>query len=182
MIDLEIIGEQTTFGNLVYLEEHRFDNGKKFPLSYRNFVKRYGYGLTVKLFIIYIPMDNYPDSWNIRSKEITSTYKEDVENGDIWFDLSPDGSEELIKRLIPFASSENGHYLFWDPETDSEIELDIFITDFKGIGMVKIGRTLDEVIEKLIDPQLYTSVLPFAKKPFPKEFDSWSVPLQPIHI
>ena len=36
------------------LDNYVFESGKGFPASYKNFVKKYGYGLSCELFIIYI--------------------------------------------------------------------------------------------------------------------------------
>jgi hypothetical protein len=168
--NLEIIGTPTEFGNINHLNNYKFYNNRRFPESYKNFVTEYGYGVSLGQFHIYIPMDDYGDSWNIRSVEMKSTYYEDVENGDIWFDLTPDGDIDLIKRLIPFASSDNGYYLFWDPESGCFDEFDTYITDFRGMGFTKIGETLYDVFETLTIPTLAKSKLPFLTEPLPCVF------------
>ena len=100
-------------------------------------------------FHIYLPMGEYGDSVFVRTEEIKNTYIEDVYNNDIWFDIEPDGSPELLKRLFPFASSDNGLYLFWDYESKSDKEMDIYLTDFRGIGFRNVGKSLYEVIDNL---------------------------------
>lgn len=50
-------------GENAILHNFTFVNGKKFPPSYVSFVRQYGYGLSCGLFIIYIPMGDYPDSF-----------------------------------------------------------------------------------------------------------------------
>ncbi|MGY5252928.1 hypothetical protein [Sphingobacterium spiritivorum] len=111
-------------------------------------------------------MGDYGDSLFVRSEEIKNTYIEDVYNNDIWFELEPDGSPELLKRLFPFASSENGLYLFWDYESNPEPhEFDIYLTDFRGTGFKKVGESLYRVIDNLTHngPQ-YTPVFDNPKK------------------
>ncbi|MGE8427981.1 MAG: SMI1/KNR4 family protein [Sphingobacterium sp.] len=139
--NLKIFGYPSEFGKVNELEDFRFPNGKKFPRSYKNFVLQYGYGLALEEFHFYIPMDDYGDSLFIRTEEIKKTYLDDVKNGDIWFDIEPDGSLELLYRLFPFASSDNGLYLFWDYETGSANEMDIYLTDFRGIGFRRVGHS-----------------------------------------
>jgi hypothetical protein len=168
--NMEKIGTPIEFGNIDFLYNHKFNNDTTFPESYKEFIKEYGYGLTLNYFHIYIPMDNYGDSWNIRTEEIKNTYYKDLMNNNIWFDLKPDGSKELLKRLIPFSSSDAGEYLFWNPESINQKEFEIYITDFKGMGFKKIGNTLYEIMEKLIDEKLYKEILPFSQKPLPNIF------------
>lgn len=172
MIELTITSPLKEKGDQIFLNTYTFPNGRHFPKSYKTFVEKYGYGLSLNLFIIYIPLGDYGDSWEIRTEEIKNTYFDDLEAGeDIWFDLEPDGSINLLKRWIPFAASENGHYLFWDPDSGkSEDEMDIYITDFKGIGIRKAGSNIDEVFQRLTDSEEYKLLLPFSTSPLPKTF------------
>ncbi|MDO6819045.1 SMI1/KNR4 family protein [Zobellia sp. 1_MG-2023] len=148
--DLKKVSDNLILGSIELLHSHTFFNGRKFPQSYINFVENYGYGLSCDLFIIYIPMENYPDSFFIRSQEIIGTYQEVLDNEDeLWFDMEPDLSYKKLKDLIPFAMSENGHYLFWDIESENSEEFDIYITDFKGLGFTKTGGNLYDFFEKL---------------------------------
>ncbi|SDK63236.1 hypothetical protein SAMN04487898_11030 [Pedobacter sp. ok626] len=163
--NLQITGTPTEFGDVGELENYRFSNGKGFPRSYKEFALVYGYGLTLEEFHIYLPMGKYGDSLCIRTEEIKSTYIRDVDNNDIWFDLEPDGSANLLKRLFPFASSDNGLYLFWDYENDFEI----YLTDFRGIGFRKVGKSMYEMIENLTGDN-YRYFLPFSDKPLARTF------------
>lgn len=172
MINLEIIGTPSFWGDLKSLENYRFTNGRRFPTSYQNFVKRFGYGKVLGEWIFYIPMGNYGDSWDIRSEEIRSTYYDDVMQGDVWFDLDPDVSIEILKHLIPFASSENGYYLFWDIESHpSNDEFDILITDFRGSGFRKIATSIDELFAKMTNRFDFKEILPFRQEPYPPIFE-----------
>jgi hypothetical protein len=170
--NLKIIGEPTEFGNTRFLENYKFPNNTAFPESYKEFVKKFGYGRTLGQFFIYIPMDDYGDSWNIRTGAIKNTYYNDLLNNDIWFELKPDGNIELLKRLVPFAQSENGYYLFWDPEIMEYNEFDIYMTDFRGSGLRKTGKTLYEVLGKMTHQKYYKEFSPFfQKEPLPDIFE-----------
>jgi hypothetical protein len=170
--NLKIIGEPVEFGNICFLENYVFYDNTFFPKSYKEFVKKFGYGKTLGQFFIYIPMDDYGDSWNIRTESIRNTYYNDLINNNIWFELEPDGNIELLKRLVPFSQSENGYYLFWDPEMMEYNECDIHITDFRGIGFRKAGKTLYEVLEKMTHQKYYKEIFPlFQSKPLPNIFE-----------
>ena len=117
-------------------------------------------------------MDDYGDSWNIRTDAIKNTYYNDLINNNIWFELEPDGNIELLKRLVPFAASENGYYLFWDTTIMEKNEFNIYITDFNGIGFRNAGKTLYEVLEKMTHQKYYKEIFPvFEKEPLPKIFE-----------
>ena len=58
----------------------------------------------MSLFIIYIPMGSYGDSFMARSAEITGTYQDVLDDKDeLWFALEPDASYGMLENLIPFA-------------------------------------------------------------------------------
>lgn len=176
MFSLEIIEQSTPLdhGNVEFLKNYRFPNGSPFPKSYQDFALQYGYGLTMNLFMIYLPMDDYGDSWNVRSEEIICTYIEDIRsNKEPRFKLEPDGSMELLKTWIPFGSSENGHYLFWDIREEKNNEFDIYITDFRGLGIRKAANNLYEFIEKLTDVNRFKEVLPSRTRVFEPTFQPW---------
>ncbi|MDR2285615.1 MAG: SMI1/KNR4 family protein [Sphingobacterium sp.] len=169
---LKIVGQPTEFGDLAFLDSYRFPSGQSFPDSYKAFARSLGYGLLLGQFHVYIPMGDYGDSWNVRSKGIQSTYYQDVLDDDIWFDLEPDGSVALLKRLVPFAASDNGYYLFWDVESGVDNEFDIYITDFRGTGFRKVGETLYEVIQNLTSDSIIQR-MPFEKEALPDTFECY---------
>lgn len=172
MYNLKIIGKPTFFGDLKCLENYTFTNGRKFPNSYQKFVKKFGYGKVLGEWFIYIPMGDYGDSWCIRSEEIKSTYYNDLIQGDLWFNLEPDASIEILKQLIPFASSENGYYLFWNIESQpSNDEFDIFMTDFRGSGFRKVATSVDELIVKLTDSFRLKEIMPFRQESYSPIFE-----------
>lgn len=175
MIDLKVIGKPTIFGDLVFLENFRFANGRKLPFSYRAFVKKYGYGKALGQWYIYIPMGDYGDSWTI----INPIFKErfDVvlnwEHNIVEMVLKPDGTRQLIRQAEPFGKSESGEYLFWNIHSQpSEDEFDIYVTDFSGLGVRKVAASLDELFEKMTSPNGFNKTLPYlCEKPFPAIFE-----------
>ena len=72
-------------GDLEKLESFRFSNNSSFLQSYKDFVREYGYGLSLEEYIINIPMEVC--SIFSREKFIKSTYIDEVINNDIWFDI-----------------------------------------------------------------------------------------------
>jgi len=165
---LALTGIPTEFGDLTALDDFTFPNGRSFPTSYKEFVLTYGYGLALGEFHIYLPMGEYGDSLFVRTAAIKNTYIADVELGDIWFDIASDGSPELLKRLFPFACSDNGYYLFWDCDSASAHEFDIYLTDFRGVGFRKAGRSLYELVDNLTGH--HKTFLPFSSNPLPRTF------------
>lgn len=159
-------------GNLDELEGFRFINGSSFPDSYKKFVKEFGYGITLGEFIIYIPMGNYGDSVFVRAEEIKGTYIERLDSGDmaLW-EMEPDGTVEILKRLYPFASSENGIYLFWDIDSFHNCEFDIFMTDFRGIGFKKIAKDLYDCFKAIEKGYKIREDLPFVIWPSKNTFE-----------
>ena len=175
--ELKIVGNKQCFGYLEVLNTFRFSNNRRFPTSYISFVKQYGYGLTANNFHIYIPLDTYGDSLFIRTNEIRSTYFSDIINGDIWFDIDPNVTPTILRNLYPFASSDNGEYLFWDINSsdDNSEEMDIYITDFRGIELKKVASNLYEFIFKITNANSYKEIMPFATKPLPSVFKAYTL-------
>lgn len=159
-------------GDMSSLESYVFENGRKLPKSYVDFVEQYGYGLSCGLFIIYIPMDKYPDSLFVRSKGIIGTYQDVLDDEEkLWFDIKPDLSYKQLKDLIPFSMSENGHYLFWDINSQKETnEFDIYISDFRGIGFVKVAKNLYDFFRDVTSESNFKKVLPFTSSPLTNTF------------
>ncbi|SUB88398.1 Uncharacterised protein [Porphyromonas macacae] len=174
---LEKNSDIITNGDISTLHSFTFKNGRKFPSSYISFVEKYGYGLSCGLFIIYIPMDNYPDSFFIRSKEIILTYQDVLDDEEkLWFDIEPDLKYEDLKNLIPFGMSENGHYLFWDiMSKEKKDEMNIYITDFRGIGFLKVANDLYDFFEKVVSKSKYKEVLPFTENALPNIFQVFKI-------
>ncbi len=151
---LNITNRPITQVNISELDNFHFPNGKKFPSSYRQFAKQYGYGLLCDLFLIYVPLGDYCDSWFNQTSVLKEVFNDFISNS--WYlTLEPDGDESLFLNAVPFGKSENGDFLFWDissePKND---EFDIYITDFGGIGVIKIAESMDEFIEKNLNPNL----------------------------
>ncbi len=157
-------------GDVDTLLKYTFDNGRRFPNSYIRFVQEYGYGLSLGLFLIYIPMGDYGDSLFVRSQEIKSTYQDALDDEDqLWFELGLSVPYAKLKNMFPFAVSENGHYLFWDLDSGSESEFDIYLTDFRGIAFTKIANNLLELFSKVTSDN-FKEILPYSSAPLERVF------------
>lgn len=154
------------------LSSFKFEDGTSFPASYVDFAIQYGYGVTCGQFLIYMPIASNCDSFTNQSQVIKSTYSDVLGNpGDVWFPLEPDMDFEKLKRLIPFAKSENGYYLFWDIVRNTSNEMDIYITDFGGLGFIKAASNLYELIAKITSPEHFKEVFPlFVQEALPATF------------
>lgn len=153
-MNIKILGEHITKADQKMLENFQFQNGRRFPASYRKFAKKYGYGLLCDLFLIYVPLGDYCDSWINQTSELKETFNEFISN-EWYLTLEPDGNESLILNAVPFGKSENGEFLFWDISSEPQKdEFNIYITDFGGIGVIKIAESLDEFIDKITNSNL----------------------------
>jgi len=116
-------------------------------------------------------MSNYADSFYLKCEEIISSYQEvlDDEN-ELWFDLEPDLIYERLKDMIPFAKTENGDCFFWDIESGSEKEFDIYVTNFRGIGFTKVADNLYDLLDRLasdfFSPSMFPNNLPNTFQPY----------------
>lgn len=169
-MELKILKEPVTQVDTVFLDNFRFSNGRGLPLSYREFAKKYGYGLLCNLFLIYVPLRKYCDSWSNQTKILKHTFNEFISNN--WYlTLKPDGDETLIKNAVPFGKSENGDFLFWnilsEPQRD---EFEIYITDFGGMGVLKIADSIDEFIESITANKLQPKISAIINHSLPAVF------------
>lgn len=167
---LNITEKTLTQVSISELNNFHFPNGRRFPASYRRFAKKYGYGLLCDLFLIYVPLGDYCDSWLNQTSDLKEIFNDFILNN--WYlTLEPDGNESLILNAVPFGKSENGDFLFWDifsePQKD---EFDIYITDFAGIGVIKIAESMDEFVDKITNPNLDSRILEFVNHSLPPVF------------
>lgn len=170
--NLQVLSEPVEPAGVEELQAFRFGDGSPFPASYVRFAKQYGYGVTCGEFLIYVPMGDYCDSFTVQSAAIKATYADALESPDkVWFPLEPDADFDKLRRLIPFSRSENGYYLFWDAKRREPDEMDIYITDFKGLGFIKAAANLYELLDKMTNPDRFKEVFPlFAREPLPATF------------
>ncbi|OCG56726.1 hypothetical protein A9G36_02520 [Gilliamella sp. Choc6-1] len=172
MIDLKLINSFKEPVDRDFLDNYIFGNNREFPNSYKDFAINYGYGLLCNLFLIYIPMENYCDSWQNQFKFMKQLFSEYIDN-EWYLTLDPDGDIVLMRDAVPFAKSENGEFLFWNINSKSKNnEFDIYITDFKGLGVVKIAETLDEFVYKITHAGDYPETKYFISNSLPAEFKS----------
>ncbi len=116
-VDLQVQGDPIALPTDEALGAAGAALGLALPPSYRAFVKRYGCGLSAEMFIIYVPAlpGDARRSVNLvnQSRVLARELREALTFG--WVRFEPHGSEEIVRRLVPFAYSENGHRLAWDP-------------------------------------------------------------------
>ena len=87
--------------------------------------------------------------------------------------LEPDGSADLVKGSVPFATSENGETLFWDlasPGDDGEFPIYI---DGPGAGIRLVGNGIETMLAAISGESSYKRYLPFDTSPPPLLFESF---------
>lgn len=160
--------------DLVYLTTHRLPDNLGFPPSCQTFVKEFGWGRLGELFLIYVPLGDYPDSWQVRSpwiKEGMDEFYAEMEYDDP-FELEPDGYVGLEKSLLPFAMSENGEYLAWDmSKRGPDEELPIYVIASRLGGMRYGGANLDEFVGNCLSEHKVKQVLGTGYTPLPPTFE-----------
>lgn len=147
----------------------------RLPRSYRSFVQRYGYGLTAGLFIIYVPTTATGcDSLVGRSAELREELEVSVRGN--WVQFAPDGSRELVLRLMPFGYSENANILAWDPTSPSEPEeFWIYVVGSRKSGIRKAAPNLSEFVRRILEPGV-GGILGRADFQLEATFDPWDLP------
>lgn len=93
------------------LEDKRFLDNFRFPLSYRYLMANYGYGLYMDLFILYPPEPGFPDSIHGRGARVKGFIDDAIREETL--EYHPAGNADIAKTLYPFGASENGDYLAW---------------------------------------------------------------------
>ena len=149
--NLKLTQKTTVTASAAQLESIRLRKNFQLPKSYCHFAEKFGYGLLCKLYIIYIPMKG-EDSLEKRNVILTNTLMNALKND--LFDFAPDGSQELIERLVPFGISENGDILAWDSnERSSDDEYAIYMIAPRCAGVAKSATSLYDFVEKCFDNQ-----------------------------
>lgn len=151
--------------------------GVPFPPSYTDFVKRLGYGLLCNRFIVYPPLGHYGDSFYEQSQGIKWALGETLNMSDTSYDflLEPDGSKELIPRLVGFATGENGESLFWDVKPNGPAEYPVYLSG-RGMGIRYGGDDLNDFVARVTNEHAFKTVMRFDTEPLPLTFRSFSNP------
>src|SRR5262249_48684701 len=72
-----------------------------------------------------------------------------------WIQYAPDGSRELVLRLVPFGKSGNGDILAWDPQDESEPgEYAIYVVGARFSDVHQAAGSLYEFVEGAPRPSL----------------------------
>ncbi len=87
-----------------------------------------------------------------------------------YFEFEPDGSPDLIERLIPFGISTNGHYFAWDPgEPTGEDEFAIYAIGSKMLAVRRAGRDLNDFLSSCVNDGV-KKILGPGYAPLPRTF------------
>jgi hypothetical protein len=151
MATFDLLHQQPAFvyGDSDFLRMHKFADGKGFPASYIDFAMKMGWGRLSGLFLIYIPLGQYRDSWQVQSlriKQLMTAFYEEMEYDPLF--VEPAGYPGIESTLVPFARSENGEYLAWD--TAARLpngELPIYVVTAHMGGIRFGGNSLQHFIE-----------------------------------
>jgi hypothetical protein len=120
-----------------------------FPESYRRFATQFGYGVLCNFLVVYVPQVG-DDSFQQRYCDLVDVLRIGVDER--LFSYEPDGSEALVRRLVPFCSSENGDTLAWDPlEQPSAAEYAIYLVRTRYDGVKRLCSSFDELVEICLD-------------------------------
>ncbi|RZJ88407.1 MAG: hypothetical protein EOO60_11120 [Hymenobacter sp.] len=156
-----------------YLLTHKLADGKGFPPSYIAFATQLGWGRLGGLFLIYVPMKQYADSWLIQSPRIKHFMNEFyVEMEGDPFLVEPDGYLGIEQALLPFGMSENGEYLAWDTNhRGATDEMPIYVLAARFGGIRYGAADLYQFIEKCTDNTAVKSALGPGYAALPRTFE-----------
>lgn len=127
--------------------------GFRLPPSYCDFAVHFGYGELCKILIVYIPIPDWGDDLSERHAVLTSVIAEGV--AEEYFEYEPDGSPELVNRLVPFGISIDGHILTWDPEDKTaRDEYRIYVLGPKLLAVRRAATDLYDFLEKCLDDRV----------------------------
>lgn len=162
-----------------YLQAHRLADGQGFPPSYQAFATELGWGRLGGLWLIYVPLGPYPDSWLVQSPNIRQAmdaFYAAMEHDPLF--VEPDGYEGIEQSLVPFASSENGEYLAWDlGHRDAGGELPIYVIASRMGGIRYGAGNLQQWLEKCTDAEAVKPMLGPGHQALPAVFE----PLPLVH-
>ncbi|HWW41500.1 SMI1/KNR4 family protein [Pedobacter sp.] len=168
---LEITGAVTGKADEATLANYRLPGGLSFPPSYRQFCLELGHGLLCGLFMIYMPMadEQHPDAFQLQYPAMRSLFDTYLDPPLLAISDTP-GGIGLIQNGVPFATSENGEFLFWDiRERLPDGEFPIYFTGF-DLGIVHAGNSLFEFLALVTRSETFKSVLPFYTRPLEAVF------------
>lgn len=126
--------------------------GFPLPPSYRAFAREYGAGRLADLFLIVVP-GGTPGCNDLvaHSRALADSIRESLARGFVRF--SPDGSAELVARLVPFGTSENGDTLCWDPGLATpEGELPVYVIGARRDATRRAAHAFAEFVRKVLEP------------------------------
>lgn len=158
---------RTNESETIKFDIKKIEQGKKLPLSYINFINKFGYGRTLGLLLIYPSYEGFCDSLGQQTIRIKNFINEAIVED--FLEFEPDGTPEIAKRLFPFAMSENGEYFAWDINCDTE-EYPIYCIATRMGGIKYVSKDLYELIDLLSSDKI-KNVMGTGYKALPKTFE-----------
>ena len=156
-----------------YLLSHKLADGTGFPNSYIDFARHLGWGRLCGLLLVYVPLGQHLDSWQVQSpriKQFMDDFYEEMEHAP--FLVEPDGYEGIERSLLPFAMSENGEYLAWDTAHRApDGELPIYLITSRMGGIRYGAENLYQFVEKCIDDAAVKTMFGPGYKALPEVFE-----------
>ena len=150
--------------------------GLELPPTYREWVRRFGCGEVADLIVLFVPLldAEHPDDLRAWSRGKREFLLEGVREK--YFEYAPDGTEELVARLVPFGLSTNGHVFAWDPAQATEGgEFVVYAIGSKMLAVRRaaasfadfVGGLFDERVKKILGPG-YEPLRPVFRAAAPK--------------
>ena len=143
------------------------------PDSYRELATTLGWGRCFPGvgLLLYVPFADVPDALGVWAPEQAEFFVECLDAG-LW-ELEPDGDEDLVRRLVPFGISENGHAFAWDPTDPSGPgECWIYSIGSKMLSVTKAAPDLFTFLDACTDDRV-RRVLGPGYEPLVPVFEPW---------
>ena len=137
------------------------------PPSYQDFAATYGLGLAFGRTILFVPLPGHPEDLAHRSPSARTFTNRCID--DDLVEYEPDGDEQLVRRLVPFGISEDGHHFGWDPDEHTDGEHAIYVLGSKMLSVTRAAADLYELFARCADDRVRTT-LGSGYRPLPPTF------------
>ncbi|WP_434391129.1 SMI1/KNR4 family protein [Melittangium boletus] len=155
--ELEVLGAQRFTASDALLDTASEALGLTFPPSYREFAKRYGFGEVSDMFVVHVPVPAGATPGCAGLLEVSRQLSRELLEMDAAppLDVHPDGTRELVRRLVPFGKSRNGDVVAWDPVAPSGGgELWLYLVSMRGGDVHRAAPNLAVFLAKTLEPGL----------------------------
>ncbi|HEX5748980.1 MAG TPA: SMI1/KNR4 family protein [Archangium sp.] len=155
--ELEVLGAQRFTVSDALLDTASEALGLRLPASYREFAKRYGFGAVSGMFVVHVPVPAGATPGCAGLLEVSRQLSGELAEMDASQPLNvhPDGTQELVRRLVPFGESVNGDVVAWDPAAPSGGgELWLYLVSMRAGGVYRAAPNLAVFLAKTLEPGL----------------------------